>query len=88
MADGALTVTFADDTLAALAARAEALGMTPQALAALYVQEQLLDSLRWVGDDPRKDHADNYDLNEIGRAWSEVRPELVTRMEQKLAGQK
>jgi len=35
--------------------------------------------------DPRDDHADNYDLNEKVRPWSEVRPELVARLKRKLA---
>lgn len=29
------------------------------------------------GGDPREDNAANYDLNEVGRPWSEVRPEFV-----------
>lgn len=36
----------------------------------------------WAGDsgeggDPREDNAANYDLNEVGRPWSEVRPEFM-----------
>lgn len=30
-----------------------------------------------AGDDPRDDNAANYDLNEVGRPWSEVRPEFM-----------
>ncbi|MDI1327443.1 MAG: hypothetical protein PSV23_11670 [Brevundimonas sp.] len=29
------------------------------------------------GDDPREEIAANHDLNEVGRPWSEVRPEFV-----------
>lgn len=29
------------------------------------------------GGDPREDNASNYDLNEVGRPWSEVRPEFM-----------
>lgn len=35
--------------------------------------------------DPRHDQASDYDLNEPGRPWSEVRPEMEARLEQKLA---
>ena len=36
----------------------------------------------WAGErdaagDPRDDSAANYDLNEVGRPWSEVRPEFM-----------
>lgn len=29
------------------------------------------------GGDPREDNAADYDLNEVGRPWSEVRPEFM-----------
>lgn len=47
-------------------------------------------SRAWAGaadenGDPREDNADNYDLNEIGRPWSEVRPEMEALLERKLS---
>lgn len=45
-----------------------------------------LDEVTWPeGGDPRDDNAANYDLNEVGRPWSEVRPEMITLLERKLA---
>lgn len=34
--------------------------------------------------DPPEDNAANYDLNEIGRLWSDVRPEMEALLERKL----
>lgn len=34
--------------------------------------------------DPREDNAADYDLNETGRPWSEVRPEMEALLERKL----
>lgn len=34
------------------------------------------------GGDPREDNAANYDLNEAGRPWSEVRPEFMALIDQ------
>ncbi|WP_339928750.1 hypothetical protein [uncultured Brevundimonas sp.] len=44
----------------------------------------------WVGTtdkdrDPHEDNAGNYDLNEGGRPWSEVRAELEALLERKLS---
>ena len=37
-----------------------------------------LEEVAWPeGGDPREDNAANYDLNEAGRPWSEVRPEFM-----------
>ena len=35
--------------------------------------------------DPPEDNAANYDLNEPGRPWSEVRPEMEALLERKLS---
>lgn len=44
------------------------------------------DPVVWhEGGDPRDDNAANYDLNEAGRPWSEVRPEMEALLERKLA---
>ena len=48
-----------------------------------------LDEVEWPeGGDPREDNAANYDLNEVGRPWSEVRPEMEAYLERKLAERK
>ena len=48
-----------------------------------------LDEVDWPeGGDPREDNAANYDLNEVGRPWSEVRPEMEAHLERKLAERK
>ena len=47
------------------------------------------DDFEWPeGGDPREDNAANYDLNEVGRPWSEVRPEMEAYLERKLAERK
>lgn len=88
MADGALNVTLSDYTAAKLADRAVAMGLSPEELAALILDNTFFDhgDFAWPGGDPRQDHARNHDLNEPGRAWNEVRPELLARMERQLAG--
>jgi len=53
---------------------------TPEAPAAQGLQDRLVDydEFEWPeGGDPREDSAANYDLNEAGRPWSEVRPEFM-----------
>ncbi len=87
MADGALNLTLSDYTVAKLTKKAEALGVTPETLAAMLLDQQLFDydDFTWTDGDPRDDHVSNYDLNEPGRLWSEVRPELIARLERKLA---
>lgn len=82
MADGSLNLTLDAYASARLAEKAKAMGITPEALAAALLHRSLVD------DDPaavrRGDHISNHDLNEPGRPWSEVRPELLARMKQKL----
>lgn len=81
MADGALTITIPDEDAARIAERAALLGISPEMLAL-----QMVHNL--VNDGPatrQGDHVSNHDLNEEGRAWSDVRPELLARMKQKLA---
>lgn len=81
MADGALTITIPDADAARIAERARALGVSPEALALQMVHSLVNDATA-----PRQgDHISNHDLNEEGRAWSDVRPELLARMKQKLA---
>ena len=79
MADGALTLKLDDYTAAKIAARAKAMGIPPEELAAMVLDARFFDydDFTWIGGDPRDDDASRYDLNEIGRPWSEVRPEFL-----------
>lgn len=65
---------------AKITARAKRIGIAPEKLATLELASRFLDydDFRWPeGGDPREDNASNYDLNEVGRPWSEVRPEFM-----------
>jgi hypothetical protein len=76
---------------ARITARAKRMGITPEELATLELDSQFFDydDFEWPeGGDPRSDNAANYDLNEPGRPWSEVRPEMVALLERKLAERK
>ena len=79
MADGALTLKLDDYTAAKIAARAKAMGIPPEELAAMVLDARFFDydDFTWIGGDPRDDDASRYDLNETGRPWSEVRPEFL-----------
>jgi hypothetical protein len=79
MADGALTVTIGDKTLAALAERAQELGVRPDALVSTMLDEWLSGDLVWIGDDARQDAGDISE--DEARDWSEVRPEFVALIE-------
>lgn len=87
MADGALNLTLTDYTASKIAEKAAAMGMTPEDLAAMVLDARFFDydDFTWINGDPRQDHAGNHDLNEVGRAWSELRPEFLARLKQKLA---
>ncbi len=55
-------------------------GVSQEVLAAEVLGNRLFDceDFEWPEDgDPRDDSAANYDLNEVGRPWSEVRPEFM-----------
>lgn len=87
MADGALNVKLSTFTASKLAEEAKAMGVTPEQLAAMVLDDKFFDyrDFTWINGDPRDDHAANHDLNETGRTWSDVRPEFLARMKQKLA---
>lgn len=87
MADGALNVKLSPFTASKLADEARVMGVTPEQLAAMVLDEKFFDhrDFTWVNGDPRNDHAANHDLNETGRLWSDVRPELLARIKRKLA---
>lgn len=83
MADGALKLTLDDHTSAKLAEQAKAMGVTPETLAVDLLQKTLIDNEAFAAR--QGDSLSNHDLNEEGRLWSDVRPELLARMKQKLA---
>jgi hypothetical protein len=82
MADGALKLELDDYASAKLAAKAKALGVSPEEFATRVITEAVAPAA-----DLDSDRASNYDLQEEGRPWAEVRPELVARMKRKLAEQ-
>ncbi len=72
-------------------ARARVLGIAPEELAVVELDSRFFDydDFQWpAGGDPREDSAANYDLTEVGRPWSEVRPEMEALLERKLAERK
>lgn len=85
MADGALSLMLDDNLSTKLVERAKAMGVTPERLAADLLH-RTLDSDETFGA-RQTDNISHHDLNEEGRPWSEVRPELLARMKQKLAQQ-
>ncbi|MDP3370055.1 MAG: hypothetical protein Q8M32_09415 [Brevundimonas sp.] len=87
MADGALTLKLDRYAAAKLAEKAKAMSVSPEELAAMVLDQQFFDydDFDWHDGDPRQDHAPNYDPQEVGRLWSEVRPELEAYLERKLA---
>lgn len=75
-----LTLNMSDETLLELTEAARLAGVTPERMA-----EKRLEAWAQTADgSPGPDHAADYDLNEIGRPWSEVRPELEALLERKL----
>jgi hypothetical protein len=84
-------VELAEPLRSRFAERAKVGGVPQAVLAAAVLDSRLFDpdDFEWPeGGDPRDDNAGNYDLNEIGRPWSEVRPELEALLERKLAERK
>lgn len=79
MPDGAMTLKLDDYTAAKIATRAKAMGIPPEELAAMVLDARFFDydDFTWINGDPRDDDASNYDLQEKGRPWDEVRPELM-----------
>ncbi|MFN3816801.1 hypothetical protein [Brevundimonas sp.] len=88
MADGALNLTLSDYTVAKLTKKAEALGVTPEVLAATLLDQHLFDydDFTWTNGDPR---APWEPVDEAGaRDWDEVRPELEVYVEAAFARRK
>lgn len=79
MPDGAMTLKLDDYTAAKIEARARAMGIPPEDLAAMVLDARFFDydDFTWINGDPRDDDAANHDLQDKGRPWDEVRPELM-----------
>jgi len=83
-----LEVALGAISTAKIMARAKMTGIEPEDLATIALDSRFFDyeGFEWPeGGDPREDNASNYDLNEVGRPWSEVRPEMEALLERKLA---
>jgi len=83
MPDGALNITLSDYTASKLAEKAKAMGIAPEELAAMVLDDKFVDydDFIWINGDPRDDDVSNYDVNEPGRPWDEVRPEFMALIE-------
>lgn len=90
MADGAITVTFDAYTSAKLVEKAKAMGISPEELATLAVDNQVFDydDFKWpTGGDPRTVVSEPVVESEL-RDWQDVRPELEAYLEEKLKAQR
>ena len=87
MADGALNLNLTDYTASKIAEKAETMGISTTELAVMILDASVFDheDFAWANGKPQDDHADNHDLNEAGRPWSDIRPELMARMKLKLS---
>lgn len=86
MADGALRIQLDDYAAAKLVAKAKALGVSPEELAATLLGQQLFehDDFSWINGDPRLQGNAPADL-EGARDWDEVRPEIVALIDKTFA---
>jgi hypothetical protein len=82
MADGALNLKLDDYAAAKLAAKAKALGVSPEELATTLLGRELFDygDFTWINGDPRDPEPEPADL-EGARDWDEVRPEFLALIE-------
>lgn len=78
MADGALTIELDDYTAAKIAARAQAMGLSPADLAKMVLDARFFDydDFVWTNGDPRDPEGPEAGLEEAGRDWEDVRPEF------------
>lgn len=89
MADGALNVKLSEYSAAKLAEKAKAMGVQPSDLAAMLLDDRLVDydDFTWINGDPREPEPP-YDPDEPTSAWEDVKARLLERLELKLATRK
>lgn len=89
MADGALNIKLSDYSAAKLAEKAKAMGVAPEDLAAMLLDDRLADydDFTWLNGDPREPEPP-FDPDEPTWAWEDVKVELLQRLELKLSEQK
>lgn len=82
MADGALNLHLTDYTASKIAAKAKAMGVAPEDLAAMVLDARFFDydDFTWINGDPRDHKLELADL-ESARDWREVRPEFLALIE-------
>ncbi|MFN5618334.1 MAG: hypothetical protein ACK47T_07105 [Brevundimonas sp.] len=83
MADGALRITLGVYAAAKLAGQARAVGVSPAALAAALLGQELFDreDFTWINGDPRIQTSAPADL-EGACDWDAVRPEVVALIDE------
>lgn len=85
MADGALHLHLTDYTAAKLAAKAKAMGVAPEDLAVMVLDDNFFDydDFTWINGDPREEVRE--DASEGARDWAVVRPEMEAYLAARLA---
>ena len=83
MADGDFNLKLDDYTSAKLAEKAKAIGMSPEELASLVLDQHFFDydDFTWINGDPHDHDPEEGAAEETGRPWSEVRPEFLALSE-------
>ncbi|NBB64029.1 hypothetical protein GVN18_32710 [Pseudomonas sp. ODNR1LW] len=79
MADGSLTLKLDDYTAAKILERAQTMGVSVEALAAMVLDARFFDydDFTWVNGDPRDDRSSLNEVHEEGRPWSEARSDFL-----------
>ena len=79
MAEGSLTLQLDDYTAAKMSERAQAMGVSVEALAAMVLDARFFDydHFTWVNGDPSDDRSSLVEVHEEGRPWSEARPDFL-----------
>lgn len=83
MADGAMNLNLNDYTASKIAAKAKAMGVAPEDLAAMVLDARFFDydDFTWINGDPRDHKLEPADLKGA-RDWREVRPEFLALIEE------
>lgn len=86
MADGGMTIQLSDYSAAKLVERAKAMGVAPEILAAMLLDDQLFssDDFKWINGDPR-DPEPPFNPDETTFAWADVKAGLTRILEDGLA---